>query len=73
MLQARSQHIFATLEGGYNVQVLPDCVGHFLAGINGEALPQPSQETTSFRSVWEEYELRINSVMGNLRSWWKFS
>jgi acetoin utilization deacetylase AcuC-like enzyme len=73
MLAERSSNIFATLEGGYNVQALPKCVYNFLAGINGEKMPHPSQDTTSFRSVWEEYELRINSVMGNLRHWWKFS
>ncbi len=73
MLKERSTHIFATLEGGYNVQVLPLCVHNFLAGIHGEAMPYPSRETTSSRSVWEDYELRIHSVMGNLREWWKFA
>ncbi len=73
MLRERSSNIFATLEGGYNVQVLPKCVNNFLAGINGEVMPHSYPETTSFRAAWEEYELRINSVMGNLRQWWKFS
>ncbi len=73
MLRERSSNIFATLEGGYNVQVLPKCVNSFLAGINGAKMPHSYPETTSFRTAWEEYELRINSVMGNLREWWKFS
>jgi acetoin utilization deacetylase AcuC-like enzyme len=73
LLRERSKHIFATLEGGYNVEVLPKCVYNFTAGINGEDMPYTEQETTSFRSVWEEYELRINSVMANLKDWWKFS
>lgn len=72
MLRERSGRIFATLEGGYNVEVLPVCVYNFLAGINGEESPNPVRDTTSFRSVWEEYELRINSVMANLKPWWKF-
>jgi acetoin utilization deacetylase AcuC-like enzyme len=72
MLRERSDCIFATLEGGYNVEILPKCVNNFLAGINGEKIPFPSSDTTSFRSVWEEYELRINGVMGALRHYWKF-
>lgn len=72
LLRERSQNIFATLEGGYNVAVLPQCVHNFIAGINGEPMPYDRQVTTSFRSVWEEYELRSHSVMGNLRHWWKF-
>ncbi len=73
MLRERSNNIFATLEGGYNVEVLPKCVYNFLAGINGGEMPYTEMETTSFRAVWEEYELRINAVMGGLRGWWKFS
>lgn len=73
LLRERSPNIFATLEGGYNVEVLPKCVHNFLAGINGKEMLYNENETTSFRAVWEEYELRVNSVMGNLRSWWKFS
>ena len=72
-LRERSQNIFATLEGGYNVAVLPQCVYNFMAGINGEAMPHLRQETSSSRAVWEEYELRIQAVMSNLRPWWKFS
>lgn len=33
MLRERSTNIFATLEGGYNVQVLPKCVFNFMAGV----------------------------------------
>lgn len=73
MLRERSLPTFATLEGGYNVAVLPKCIYNFLAGMNGEACPYPESDTTSFRTEWEEYELRVNSVMGNLRHWWKFS
>ncbi len=73
LLRERSPNIFATLEGGYNVAVLPQCVYNFMAGINGEAMPHLRQETSSSRAVWEEYELRIQAVMSNLRPWWKFS
>lgn len=72
LLRERSENVFATLEGGYNVAVLPQCVDNFIAGINGEDMPFEHSITTSFRSVWEEYELRINAVMSNLRPWWNF-
>ncbi len=72
MLRERSNHVFATLEGGYNVAVLPQCVHNFVAGINGEAMPFQRQATSSSRQVWEEYELRSQVVMSNLKGWWKF-
>jgi acyl-CoA synthetase (NDP forming) len=59
------------LTGGFQGKVYPVNPGH--STVNGEEMPHPSQETTSFRSAWEEYELRINLVMGHLRHWWKFS
>ncbi|MCF8248236.1 MAG: histone deacetylase [Saprospiraceae bacterium] len=72
LLRERSKNTFATLEGGYNVAVLSQCVYNFQAGINGEEMPHPRQETSSSRPVWEEYELRINAVMSNLTPWWRF-
>lgn len=73
MLRERSSSLFATLEGGYNVQVLPRCVHNFVAGINGEEMPFAAPPTTSKQSVWEEYEIRANQVMGNLKDYWAFS
>ncbi len=73
LLRERSTNIFATLEGGYNVAVLSQCIYNFMAGINGEEMPHQRQVTSSSRPVWEEYELRIQSVMSNLKQWWKFS
>jgi acetoin utilization deacetylase AcuC-like enzyme len=73
LLRERCDHIFATLEGGYNVEVLPKCVYNFQAGIEAREMPFAENETTSSRGVWEEYELRIQAVMGNLKKWWQFS
>ncbi|MCC6727673.1 MAG: histone deacetylase [Saprospiraceae bacterium] len=72
LLRERSPNIFATLEGGYNVAVLPQCVYNFMAGVNGDPMPFDRKETSSSRSIWEEYELRSHTLMGNLRHWWKF-
>lgn len=73
MLKERSSNIFATLEGGYNVEVLPKCVHNFMAGINGEEIPHIEPETSSLLTVWQEYEIRANAVMGHLREYWDFS
>ncbi len=72
-LAGLSSNIFATLEGGYNVELLPKCIESFVAGINGEANPNPTNETTSRRNEWEEFELRHHSLLANLRPYWKFS
>lgn len=72
LLRERSKHIFATLEGGYNVAVLPQCIHNFVAGINGEPMPYDRPATSSSRQAWEEYELRSQLAMSNLREWWRF-
>ncbi len=69
-LRDRFDRLFATLEGGYNVEELPKCVDNFLAGINGESMPFAEAETTSQRKVWEEYELRLHTVFSKLRPYW---
>ena len=69
-LRERFNHIFATLEGGYNVEELPKCVHNFVAGINGEDMPYQEKETTSSRRIWEAYEHRLHSVLGNLKPYW---
>ncbi len=71
-LRRRQCPVFATLEGGYNVQVLPACVHNFHAGIHGEPMPFPAPVTTSARRVWEEYEIRLHGMTGLLRPWWRF-
>jgi acetoin utilization deacetylase AcuC-like enzyme len=71
-LQAHFDHLFATLEGGYNVEELPKCVFNFVAGINNETMPYNEQHTTSERKVWEEYELRLQEVIKNLQPFWNF-
>jgi acetoin utilization deacetylase AcuC-like enzyme len=71
-LRDRFTNIFATLEGGYNIEALPKCVYNFLAGINGEKMPYEEKEIASSRSVWEEYEIRLHTLIRNLQPYWKF-
>lgn len=71
-LSTQFDHLFATLEGGYNVEELPRCVYNFLAGVNGEEAPYEEKPTTSSRTVWEEYENRLHVLINYLQPYWKF-
>ncbi len=64
--------LFASLEGGYNVEVLPHCVYNFLAGVNGTPKPFSEPTTTSSRRVWETYEIGLYSIFHHLQPYWKF-
>jgi len=72
VLRKNFRNIFATLEGGYNVEYLPKCIYNFLAGINGKAAIYKEEETTSARAAWEEYILREGIAINNLSNYWKF-
>lgn len=72
LLRERFPAIFATLEGGYNVEELPRCVYNFLAGINGEPMPYPEKQTETPLQTWQTYELNLQSAIMQLRQFWKF-
>lgn len=69
-LAERFPRLFATLEGGYNIEILEQGIYCFLAGVNGEECPYQIEETTSGLREWETYEIYLNSVLGNLRPYW---
>lgn len=71
-LRERFHRVFATLEGGYNVELLPHCVDNFLAGINDVEMPFSEPATSSSRPVWEEYDNRLNALIAHLQPHWKF-
>lgn len=71
LLRERFKHIFATLEGGYNVEELPKCVHNFVAGINGDPIPHPEKRTESDIKIWQTYELNLQSALIQLRQFWK--
>ncbi len=71
MLRERFSHLFATLEGGYNVEELPKCIYNFQAGINGETVPYPEKPTESDVRTWQTYELNQQSALIQLRQFWK--
>lgn len=67
-------NIFACLEGGYNVNVLPHCISAFLLGINNEDmnLKFKEQRTISTANVEREFEARMKSLRLNLDGYWGF-
>lgn len=62
--------LFATLEGGYNIEMLEQGIYCFLAGVNGQPIPYEITETNSGLREWETYEIYLNAVLGNLRPYW---
>lgn len=71
LLQASFSHIFAVLEGGYNLESFPKCLFNFLAGINGQPVPYADDETESTIQTMEEYEARVGRLENNLSPFWK--
>lgn len=64
--------IFATLEGGYNTEVLPKCVQNFIDGVNGK--PASFEETTTDSTILllESFEIMLKELQNNLSQYWKF-
>jgi len=63
--------LFATLEGGYNVEMLPKCVASFVAGIEGKPYLFSEEETDSAIMVIDEYEARADRLERKLCKFWK--
>jgi len=71
MLRERFDHIFAVLEGGYNVDVLPKCVRNFINGINGESAAFEDRPTDSLIQVIDEFDHRMADLRHSLELYWK--
>ncbi len=71
-LRSRFDNIFATLEGGYNVDEMPKCLYNFIAGVNGAPIPYEEEATRSGMRVLETFEIYMNSIMMHLKDYWKF-
>ncbi|NNF34056.1 MAG: histone deacetylase [Saprospiraceae bacterium] len=64
------ENVFATLEGGYNVEELPKCAINFLQGINKKKKRYKEPHTESDFKVWNEYELRIDQLLTTMKKYW---
>lgn len=71
MLREKFKNVFATLEGGYNVEVFPKCLFNFIAGINGEEMRFTEQATDSRMVAIQEFEDRAYRLRKNLSKFWK--
>ncbi len=70
-LRNRFSSMFATLEGGYNVEVFPKCLFNFLDGINGNDMKYSERSTDSMIQTVDEFEGRMALTEQKLRKFWK--
>lgn len=71
ILSENFDNIFATLEGGYNIEMFPKCLYNFLDGINHDKMKFEERATDSMIQTYYEYEGRKALLEQNLRKIWK--
>ncbi|HEX37814.1 MAG TPA: histone deacetylase [Candidatus Cloacimonetes bacterium] len=71
ILSENFDNIFATLEGGYNIEMFPKCLYNFLDGINQKKMKFEERGTDSMIQTYYEYEGRKALLEQNLRKFWK--
>ncbi|MEA2097397.1 MAG: histone deacetylase family protein, partial [Candidatus Cloacimonadota bacterium] len=71
MISANFKNVFATLEGGYNIEIFPRCLYNFLDGINGNKMRFEERNTDSMIQIFYEYEGRKALAMQLLKKYWK--
>lgn len=62
MIRENVKDVFATLEGGYNLDVLRKGVMNFIAGVNGEEKPHTEDYTDSRIIAMDEFQSRMSSL-----------
>lgn len=62
---------FATLEGGYNIEIFPKCLNNFVDGINGDEMKFSERNTDSMIQTFYEFEGRKAMALQHLRKYWK--
>ncbi|NNF34978.1 MAG: histone deacetylase family protein, partial [Saprospiraceae bacterium] len=70
LLTENFNNVFATLEGGYNVEELPKCITNFTDGISDNPKIYSEASTESDIKIWMDYELRIDKLLSVLRPYW---
>jgi len=71
ILSKKFRHIFAVLEGGYNLEVFPKCLLNFLDGINNHPMKFKERQTDSKIQTIKEYEYRADQLEANLSRFWE--
>lgn len=74
LLASNFRSVFACLEGGYNINVLPHCVSAFLSGVNNESNSLKFKEpmTNSAANVEREFGKRMQSLRTSMDGFWGF-
>jgi len=70
-LNSNFPNVFATLEGGYNIEELPRLLDNFVNGINGKAKAYSEPRTESDLKVWNQYEMDLNILLSQLKPFWQ--
>jgi acetoin utilization deacetylase AcuC-like enzyme len=70
LLAGEFQNVFATLEGGYNTDVLGGSIHAFLDGINGEPLQATEAKTDSPFQLHDELGMRLDTLEHHLAEFW---
>lgn len=71
LLKEKFERIFATLEGGYNIEFFPRCVNNFLHGVNGQKIYYKEPQTDSAIQVFDAFELMMGNLKKKLSSYWE--
>ena len=71
LLSENFDNVFATLEGGYNIEMFPKCLYNFLDGINNNKMQFHERETDSMIQTHYEYEGRKALALQALSKHWK--
>ena len=71
LLTKNFKNTFATLEGGYNIEVFPKCVSNFLDGINDKPIRYKEPVTDSRIIAMDEFEARMYMLQKNLSEYWR--
>jgi len=71
LISTNFKNVFATLEGGYNIEVFPKCLYNFLDGINNKEMRFNEQKTDSRIQTFYEYEGRKALTVQLLKKHWK--
>ncbi|MFT5384457.1 MAG: acetoin utilization deacetylase AcuC-like enzyme [Saprospiraceae bacterium] len=71
ILTENFNNVFATLEGGYNIEALPKCIYNFVNGINTHPKQFSEKHTETGIKIWSEYEISINNLLVQLDPYWE--
>lgn len=71
MLSKKFKNVFATLEGGYNVEMFPKCLFNFIDGANNREMRFREQTTDSRMMTIQEFEAKACRLERNLSRFWK--